>query len=375
MLLLPLSALLTLSAVPVEPTSPSDRAVSVVTQKAQMPNRYCLRLRVESRTPGAKPPLEKESSSTRHLWRDGDKFRADHLDASYTPPRPGHDRRTRHVSCENCEQQGYGVVTTIVAEPGLTNHAVEFHRLGTRSFDYGCTHFDWRYLGLGNCQQCVYPHLQIGANFPLHFKGPDAVVQTMNRGDTPCLVAIKTGKGTKVSVWLSERDGYNPIYFEEYFDLPEGKERRTTEITWQSTAGGHLYPKTVKYNGIIGFDGGRYPTEEVITVMHADFDSPIDPAVFTVAGLGLNENQPIGLPGLVPEDYPTWRNGKVDESYTLKKRTAEQAKGQPATTGQTPVPAYPGRGNTALILSIVAGVLAIAAATVAVVLRRRRAVT
>lgn len=379
MMFVPL-AFLALACTPVaEPASAGDRAAEVIAQKTRMPNRYTLKLRVETRTPTARPPLEAAWSATLYLWRDGNKFRVDHLDELFTPPRSTHVLGSRHVTCENCERDGYGIVTTIL--PGTTpnQHMVEFRRFGgPLGFDYSCTHFDWRYFGLSNACKCIYPRLHIAVDFPKFFKQPGVVTRTEDRGGAPCLVATVNTPKYDQSVWLSERDGFNPVFFEDMMRFGDIPEPRTTEISWQRTAGGHFYPKRVKNNTIATADGTKHATDEVITVTHADFDSPIDPAVFTLAGLGLNENQAIGLPGLDTMDCPLWRNGQVDHSYTVRKRMEELARSQsngtgPSEAGRPIQVRYPSQGNTTLIVGIVAAVLAVVSAAAAVVVRRRRA--
>lgn len=358
------------AAQPASP-SPADRAAAVVAQKARMPNRYTLRLRVEGRVPGAPAPAESAWSSTLHIWRDGKKLRVDHLDAQYTPPRTKEDPRDRHVACENCEREGYGFVTTVLPGSPPVLHVVAFHRLGTWSFDRYCTGFDWRYFGLSNSGKCMYQHLHVAADYPKLFGQPDVLTKSEKRGGLPCLVASRKTDRLDRSIWLGERDGFHPVYFEEVIQVGGEPEARTTEVSWQRTAGGHLFPKRVKHNSIITLGDKKCAFEEVVTVTHADFDSPIDPAVFTVAGLGLNENQPIGFPELEPQDQPIWRNGEIDYSATERKQMEGR---QPvALVGQAAPAPYPSQGNATLVVGIVAAVFGVGTAFAAVVIRRRRA--
>ena len=106
---------------------------------------------------------------------------------------------------------------------------------------------------------------------------------------------------------------------------------------------------------------------------------PIDPAVFTLAGLGLNENQPVGLPGLDSSKFPLWRNGKVDHSYTFGDQQDERERRQRALDPRPDPPAppapppMPGRGTSlTFVVGVVAGVLSVLTAVAAYVLRRRR---
>lgn len=368
----PLALLTLASAAPPEPPSPADRAAAVVAQKARMPNRYTLRLRVEGRAPNVPPPAESAWSSTLHVWRDGKQFRVDHFDAQYTPPRLKEDPRDRHVACENCEREGYGLMTTVLPGSPPVLHLVQFHRVGTWSFDRYCTGFDWRYFGLSNASTCMYQHLHVAADYQKLFGQPDMLTRSEKRGGLPCLVASKKTDRLDRSVWLGEQDGFHPVYFEDVIQVEGVPEARTTEVSWQRTPGGHLFPARVKHNSIVSLDGKKLAFEEVVTVTHADFDSPIDPAVFTVAGLGLNENQLIGFPDLEPQDQPRWRNGEIDYSATDRQRA--EAGGRPAVLdGQAAPAAYPSQGNLTLIVGISAAVFAIGTAVAAVVIRRRRA--
>ena len=368
-------ALLALAPAAPDPPSLTDRAAEVITQRARMPNRYTLRLRVEVRAPNAPPPQETASSSTLHVWRDGNKFRGDHFDVQYTQPRASESPQGRRIGCENCEREGYGLTTTVLPGSPPVPHAVEFKRLGTWSFDIYCAGFDWRYFGLSNDPRCVYERLHVAADFPKFFGLPGVVTRAAKRGDLPCVVASRKLKTVEWSVWLSERDGFNPVFFEEKFEVKGEPESRTTEINWQPTAGGHHFPKRVKHNTMVTVGGVKFPTEEVVTVTHADFDSPIDPAVFTVAGLGLNENQAILFPDRELLDQPLWRNGQIDYSRTVGKQMAERmAGGQAATVSNPPAPApYPSQSKFTLVAGIIAAVFAVGAAVAAVVVRRRRA--
>ncbi len=372
---LSLLAFLVSSAAPPDSPSTADLATAVVAQKAKMPNRYTLKYRVEVSTPTATPPLAKQRSFTVQLWRDGNKFRVDHFDATRTPAVPGDEDHPRNLSCENCEKEGYGFVTVIKEGPQGPNHAVEF-RMATYNFDNYCTHFDWRFLGLSNDEPCGYKRLKIAEEFPSYFMRPGLTVRNEMREDQPCLAARFKDKNMVdgPSVWLSEREEFHPVFFEQKFIVDNVPEFRTTKIIWQKLDSGHLYPKSIQHYTKFryGLDTFRHEQQYNVTFLHADFGSPIDPAVFTFAGFGLNENQPVFLPDVKREDSPRWRNGKLDYDHTLSKEMAKLAKDQPAVEKSRASSAYPGQGNTMLIVSVATGVLAIAAA-IAVVIRRRRA--
>ena len=362
---------------PPDATQLDKQAASVIVQKSKMSNRYCLRLRIEDRTPTATPPVETAWGSSLNIWRDGDKFRVDHFDAQYTPKRTEEVAGNRRITCENCERPGFGIITAVLpGSPPILNQ-VSFHRLGSFNFDLYCTHFDWRFLGLNNSRLCHYPQLHVAVSFPSFFRTAGLVMRTDSRNGVPCSVAEVKAAINDRAVWLSARDGDNPVYFEEVIRVGTVPEVRSTQIAWQQTAGGHWYPKTIKHNTVVSFNNGKHATEEVITIAHADFDSPIDPAVFTLAGLELNEYQPIGFPGVKYEDQPVWRQGKADETYTVRDRMKDSAKNSGANSrtseveplGKAP---YPSGSSTTLVIGIVAACLAIATAVLAIVIRLRR---
>lgn len=366
-------------------TSPAasiaDKPDAVISQKLRMPNRYHIRIRGETRAPDAPPPLSKVASISLHIWRDGDRFRVDAFDQSSTPPEPNRITGSRHVTCEGCERDGYGITTTVMPGTPPNPIMVQFHKLGSWNFDYACTHFDWRFLGISNHSQCAYSQLKLAEDFRAYFKQSGLTVSADRRGDAPCLKAAKHAEHYDQAVWLSERDDFNPVFFEEIIRGDGKPSVRTTEIQWQKTAGGHLYPKVVRHVSTLIYLGTtKYESESFTHITHADFDSPIDPAVFTLAGLGLNENQAIGFPELKDRpDLPLWRNGRVDTSYTSQDMSRDVWKGIAGSTPSASAaynslpPAYPTESNWPLIVSAVAAAFALAATAYAFAIRRRRA--
>lgn len=345
------------------------RASALIANKSRVSNRYAIELRVESRILNAPPLLESEWNATIKIWRDGNRIRVDHFDAHYTPSRPRHDSKDRRITCENCEREGYGIVTTILPQSHIIQPLVEFRRMGQHNFDGYCTGFDWRFFGLSNDRMCGYARLRIANDFPEFFSRPDLATKRDMRDGRECMVVSRKVKNTEWAVWLSEHDEFHPLLFEEKFEVKGEPERRTTEISWQRIAGGHIFPKRMKHNSMIKTNGQSYPLEEVVSVIHANFESSIDPTVFTLAGFGLNENQVIGYPELEHKDQPRWKNGKVDWSETAGK--------QPEGGSAAPVaPApYPAESNLSSIIGSIAAVLAVVAAAAAFIVRRRRAST
>jgi hypothetical protein len=261
-------------------------------------------------------------------------------------------------------------MTNVLPGSPPVQHVVEFHRFGTFPTEIYCTAFDWRHLGLANADTCQYSRLHVAADFTKFFGLPVITVRSEKRGDLLCQVISRkvANNNTEWSVWLSERDALNPVFFHEKFDVAGVPESRTTEITWQKTAGGHYFPKRVKHNSIVSIGSAKTPSEQTIDITHADFDSPIDPAVFTVAGFGLNDGQVIDYPELEDKDRPRWKNGRVE--YPGEAKQPESASAAPMAAAP-----YPVESNLTLVVGVVAAVLAVGTAVAALVLRRRRSAT
>ena len=259
-----------------------------------------------------------------------------------------------------------------------TTHAVSFHQIGKWNADPYCTSFDWRYLGLANASLCLYDQLKSRVAFPAFIREKGVQSRQASRGGLPCIIADLKREKYDTSVWLSSQFGNNPVYFEQTIRLDDGPQVTTTEVTWQETKGGVLYPKTVKNKSVIRTSSGRHNSEEVITVLHADFESPVDPLIYTIPGFGLNENQAIGFPEIKSDDHPLWRNGKIDYEYTSKKRFLDEyRKSHSSASSGTPPPEpptneYPTESNSLWIVSIVTGSLSALLATAAMVIRWRR---
>ncbi|MFO0804500.1 MAG: hypothetical protein U0791_15420 [Gemmataceae bacterium] len=352
-----------------DPTSLADRVSVLIANKSKVPNRYAIRLRVEGRVPTAQAPAHTEWSANIHVWRDGAKLRVDQFDVEYVPPRSNHDTKHRRVACENCERDGYGILTTVQFGTPVVLHKVEFHRIGTFPTDIACTALDWRFLGLANADTCGYARSHIATDFPKFFGLPGVTSRAEKRSGRSCIMASRSVAMNKASwsVWLSESDAMNPVYFEDTFETAGVPGFRKTEIEWQSTPGGHLFPKRLTNHSMFTIDGAKSESIQTLVVSHADFEGAIDPAVFTVAGFGLNEKSTHRLSGTQARRSTSLENGKVDYSETAAKQAASGNAAMPQA-----VAPYPVESNLSSIIGICAGVLAVVTAVTALVLRRRR---
>ena len=334
---------------------------------------YSLRFRFESRRPGA-PEGSRKWAYTAAIWRSGDKLRVDVYDRESDGAADEQSRRGRHVTCRNCERENYTLVTTVLPAPPGTTHIVEFRDSRSQLSEYFVPDIDWRFLGLCNAPLATYNKIPITQSYRERMANPLLRTSEQDRNGGRCLVAeIKRDKGLS-SIWFGLKEKYNPVWHKSESESGGTASLLTTEARWHETAGKHLYPERITHTSLR--DGALY-YQEIITVQHADFDSPVEPSVFTLAGLGLNENQPIAYPNTDAGAWPVWRDGRADPSLSRRAvAQAAQAEGNgpvdPGAQNPPPVAAYPVSGNTSLVVGLAFGALAVVALALAVRHRRKR---
>ena len=344
----------------------------MVARKLNMHDSYHLRLRFESRRSAPDTPTRWDY--TAELWRAGDKFRIDLFDAESNPPPPAGLNQPshgfRHVTCQNCERPGHLLITTVYpGKPAITSMA-GFHTSADMSPNYTTLNIDWRFFGLCNTGLDAYRRIPITKCYQELAADPGLRMSRRVRGGKPCLVA-SLGREKEHDIWFDEADGFNPVLHSAAYDNNRGSVGHTTEVAWRATAGGHLYPSRLKY---VLAERGAVRYEEVVTVVHADFHNPVDPSVFTLGGLGLNDNQKIAFPELTLDDQPLWRDGKADPSLSARAARRAAAEARPAVgSGRpaAPVAPYLDGGSTSLVLSIASGALALVLLGAALAYRRR----
>ena len=126
------------------------------------------------------------------------------------------------------------------------------------------------------------------------------------RNKKPCLVSNLTTPTSQSETHFSIDEGHNPVFSTGTYKSDLGQLQLTTEIDWRKTPGHHRYPSRIHRTEK---KGGTLESEETITVIDADFHNPIDPVVFTLDGLTLNDGQLIAYPDVPAEQQPRWRNG------------------------------------------------------------------
>jgi len=282
----------------------------MITQKLKMSTTYRVRFRVESRQYVGQHVGR--SGHTVSIWRAGEKLRIDTTESvSDTPPpfpgmvRPGGDG-SRQISCYNCERPGYYLHTSVAPGNPKVTQIVAFDK--TPAFATGFPEYDidWRLLGMTNNVLRVYRLADVEGGCKNYLTNPKMVLSQAVRNLRPCLVSALTTPTSQSETHFSSGDGYNPIYRLWVYDKDQGRCKRATEIDWHKTPGNHLYPSRIKLSDMVG---DQLESNETVTVIDADFHNPIDPVMFTVAGMNLNDGQLIAYPDVPAAEQPIWRNG------------------------------------------------------------------
>lgn len=195
-----------------------------------------------------------------------------------------------------------------------------------------------------------------------------------DRNGGRCLVTEIKRESGQSGIWFGVSDKYNPVWFKSDSESGGKSQQLTTEVRWRETVGNHLFPDRITHKSL---KNGALVYEEIITIPHADFDSAVDQSVFTLAGLGLNESQPIAYPNTDASDWPVWHDGRADPSLS-RRAVAKAMKAErdgPVDSGLSnvpPVAAYPAPANTSLIVGLVFGALSVVTLAIAVLYKRRR---
>lgn len=282
----------------------------MVARKHKMSTSYRVQMRVETRHYVA--PNVGRNAYTASIWRDGDKLRVDITDAVGEPAPPAGMVRTggegeRRITCHNCERTGYFLITGVFpGNPKLTS-IVGFHKTPALAGYFSELDIDWRFLGMTNNSLHAYKLAAVAEGCQNYLANPKRVLSRSVRDNKPCLVSSLTIPTSHSETYFFVDDGHNPIINTGVYKSDQGLLKCTTEIEWRKTPGNHLYPSRIRHSEM---KGEKFQSDETINVIDADFHSPINPVVFTLAGLNLNDGQLIAYPDVPAADRPRWRNAK-----------------------------------------------------------------
>lgn len=242
---------------------------------------------------------------TYYLWLDGDKLRADVVKSGGKPPKDAMEPDQRKTFCRNCLQPGH---TTSYSYPRSTVSTVPNSAKGASSAGPFSDLIDPRLLGvvLDSAQSMSFRDLnQILASKDRKGAG----VETVRQGNEEFyLVTAKTLKaGADVRIWIAPAKG-NMVSRIEASGLNDGKPWvYSIESELRSdAASGVWYPARLTHKRVAA---GKTEVEETVKVLHAEFNKPIDPVIFTLEGFKLPVGVPVLTAGRNRPDY--WDGSKV----------------------------------------------------------------
>ncbi len=296
-----------------------DVLARVASCRKSLPNEYSLvfSLKTTLSNPGVPDKVDVSQVS---VWSRGNLLRTDQFKSSSTQDKE-HELR-RSITCRNCERPGYAI-RTASGRKGMLR-IVEFQKLGPDFDAVDAWRIDWRGLGILPNDLYAYNTDPLTQRMDLLAKVSEHTIQAVDlNGLASVLITVPIRSSREgdppvsLKCWFGRDIGMNPIRF-----VDDGALVQTTDITYQKLEKFNTwYPKTVHH---VRTQRGKPIIDEMITVESVQFGEPIPDEIFQLAGLKLDDGQAIAFPEIKRNnDYPIWRNGKLDRSYTLEMRAVD----------------------------------------------------
>lgn len=287
------------------------------------------------------------------IWLDATHYRAD-IFTEGAPTQRDMAVGRRHVLCRNCERPGYSIQY-------MQNSSVALMRsdspVGSSVFADGTFTFDPRLIGYKYRNFNNMPHpasaKKLGLEIISPERSPPTVEATTVEGEAAWVLKstwLRTGRDSRIYIFPGK--GHSVGLIEG-----SGKNRYHSELE-QDSKTGIWFPK--KFVGE-EFEDGVLKDRDTVTVHLREFNQPIDPAVFTLAGMNLPEGVEVFDPNLPPGGIAPprlqYRDGQI--APYREKSVPPEAVSQPRPVDPSVVP---GRyrwwyAGAALLFGIAAAVL------------------
>jgi hypothetical protein len=314
------------------------------------------------------------------LWRKGTKRRVD-------SKMKDNDNSHTQITCINCVRDNYHILTKIGGNDGRHNRFVEFRDRSKLFVDDEFVDIDWRFYGILNGCHSHYTTANAYNIMLSHLNNTSTITKFQDNSDFSGLRTISstfTYDKFIASYFFSEAYGGLPVRMLHTNTLPSSLSEVTeTSVTLQKLTQpkSFFFPKTVRH---VYTRGGKKIIDETIEITFVSFNHELDESVFTLESMNLSENHFIGFPELQPQNYPQWKNGRINSSYTYANRMDEDMR-----AGKIALPApsddqlliasakpgggypQPSRWSAMMIIGIVAMVLA-AVTFIYAVLKKRK---
>jgi hypothetical protein len=302
--------------------SQSDDIKSLVLSESvrlrhSMPLQYHIRLSILT-TKSSPSRIQMRNVS---IWRLRDKYRCDVsiVSDSQDPESDG----SRDITCRNCDRSGYAIQTRC----GNSSYraVANFIPIDADFDKKDAWHIDWRGLGLLGEEIESYSSMPMSARHDFFVKSKNVSVTDLNLEGSDCkLISHKRVEDRQNRYYQSE------TYYCKEFNLNPIKHSvssdqygmsAATEIKYQLLHGKYWYPLSLRTERK---SGGQQTSEQIITIVHADFITPVNDRIFSLESMSLDNNQPIAFPEYKSiKDFPVWRNGKLDKKFTVEMLSRE----------------------------------------------------
>ncbi len=257
------------------------------------------------------------------VWSDAGRLRTDRtmLEHTKTPNEVGQ----RSVVCRDCERAGYA--TTTNQGPNYLT-PVQYPQLDAKFDATDITRVDWRMFGLLNAALNMYIRDPNDAFLRAigNFKQVTVKAVSLDGGLPGTELTGVSASGTTFTARFSPEQSGNPVYYRMADGPPGGgpadmEQETRTEYRLVQPANVWFPSRSTFRVGGAG-DGVAHLDHEWVFET-AELNAPIDPVVFTLAGMGLADGTPVELPEVADRSaQPTWQQGRLDDKATRGKQAA-----------------------------------------------------
>ncbi len=336
---------------------------NVLSSRKMLPSEYHLEFKRESKSSEA-GKAENSESSIISVWSRGSLLRTDVSKIVSTRDKQHVGRRS--ITCRNCERPGFALFTKVGSKDSIS--LVQFEKLDAAFDARDNWRIDWRGLGLLPDDLSGYRTTPVTSLLDQITRVRDCKIESIEREGSACYVVTipvvnKSGGSASRKSWYCRDFGMNPIRFED-----SGGLLQVTDITYQKLKGiDTWFPMTIHH---VRTQNGKIIFDEMLVVELMNFGDHISDEIFQLAGLKLDEGQPVRFPEIKNlEESPVWRNGKLDRNYTAVMQTIDSMDFRAKQLDLQPIPDVD-TGTSRWIYYFGAGVLALVGIVIAYFARR-----
>jgi hypothetical protein len=272
------------------------------------------------------------------IWQDATHYRTDIFTESTSMSRDLALGR-RHVMCKNCEQPGHAILYFEGTGGAALAHP-DNHSFQRDLFDRGEA-FDPRLLGYTSSDHVNMPRPATAKNLGLDIISPERSPPTVEAatvdGEAAWVLkskSLRSGFDHRAYIFPGKGGSVGLIEYSGKVKDDSFRSRHHSELERDARTG-IWFPKK-----LVGewFENGALKDRDVVTVHLREFNQPIDPSVFTLAGMNVREGEEVydPAPNRTGKDRPRmqYRGGQI---VPYKKESLTQPPPPETVTQPRPV--------------------------------------